>query len=50
MYAFVQTVYRMHGMSETYTSLLYNTRISVAHTGVSVSAGSLIALRSMRSI
>lgn len=40
----------MHGMSETYTSLLYNTRVTVVHTRISFSAGSLIALRSMCSI
>lgn len=38
MYAFIQTVYIMYGMSEMYISLLYNTHIIVLHTRISFSA------------
>lgn len=47
MYAFVQTVYIMYGVSEMYTSLLYNTHNIVVHIRINFSAESLIALHSI---
>ena len=44
MYAFIQTVYIMYGMSEMYTSLLRNTHIFVVDTRVHFSAEKLTAL------
>lgn len=38
MYAFIQTVYIMYGVSEMYTSLFYNTHTIVVHIRVSFSA------------